>query len=501
MIDKLLPTRISRPLYGVANSRAIETAALAAHPGQQLMERAGLAVAKLALALLPSGPTGTVWIVCGPGNNGGDGLVAARLLRAAGLRVRVSLIDADRPAPADAAAALRAALDAGVDIARDAAPPDDVALLIDALLGLGLSRPPGATMAAAIEALNALAAPVLAVDLPSGLLADTGRPAGPVAVRADHTLSLLTLKPGLFTADGRAHAGELWFDALGTQASLPADALLLGHDCMAGWHGRHRAASHSSHKGSQGDVLVLGGAAGMRGAALLAARAALAAGAGRVYGCLLADQGVGLDPQRPELMHWPRAWMAQESALWRDKTVVAGCGGGKEIAAELPPLLREAQRLVLDADALNALAADAALGRLLDARGLPTLLTPHPLEASRLLGSSAADVQADRLAAAQQLAERHRCTVILKGSGSIIATAGQRPAINSSGSAALATAGSGDVLAGWIAGLWARWPTAEPHALACAAVYWHGLAGQSQAAGPLRAADLVERMHALHDLP
>ena len=460
-MNKVLPlSSASLPLFGLASSRAIETAALAALPDPAaLMERAGLAVARLALALQPR--EGTIWIACGPGNNGGDGRIAARLLHARGRHVHVGL---------------------------DA--PPDVALAIDALLGLGLNRPPSEAMAAAIARLNTVDAPVLSVDLPSGLMADTGALAGVEAVSADHTLSLLTLKPGLFTAQGRALAGTIWFDDLGIAPQPVPDAVLLGRGCIAGLDSRN----HASHKGTQGDVLVVGGAPGMRGAALLAARAALAAGAGRVYAFLIERGSDTVDPGRPELM---LSRQCDEAAI-AGKTIVAGCGGGRDIAAHLPLLLRHAQHLVLDADALNAIAADPSLRQLLQRRNELSVLTPHPLEAARLLGCSTAEVQADRLGAAQALAGQLRSTVVLKGSGSIIATPEHLPAINSSGSAALATAGTGDVLAGWIGGLWAQNAEADPHAIACAATYWHGLAGEQQGAGPLRAADLVERMHALH---
>ncbi|MBC7726682.1 MAG: NAD(P)H-hydrate dehydratase [Microbacteriaceae bacterium] len=483
-MQKLFPAHHSAPLFNVASSRLIEAAA----SGEGLMERAGLAVAKLALAV--SGE-GTIWVVCGAGNNGGDGLVAARLLHLNGRRVRVSLMAGLQPA--DAQAALQTAQEAGVAIGSEIEAPPATALVIDALLGLGLNRAPSAAIATAITQLNALAAPMLAIDLPSGLLADTGALAGAEAVRASHTIALLTLKPGLFTAQGRAQCGTLWFDDLGVRPQQAAGAVLLGADCLAALAPR----SAASHKGSFGDVLVLGGAPGLRGAALLAARAALAAGAGRAYACLLdAAQAAEVDGARPELMGWPQARLA-DAVAWREKTLVVGCGGGDAVAALLPTVLAEAKRLVLDADGLNAVAADAALRTRLvarAARGLATVLTPHPLEAARLLECSSADIQSDRLSAAQALADQFGSTVILKGSGSVIASPGSTTAINPSGSAALATAGTGDVLAGWLGGLWAQQPLTTPHALACAATFWHGMAGETQAPGPLRAADRVERM-------
>jgi hydroxyethylthiazole kinase-like uncharacterized protein yjeF len=495
-LQKILPNTFARPLFNAASSRAVETSALIGLPAYALMQRAGLSVARLALALQPK-RQGVVWIVCGPGNNGGDGLVAARLLHSCGQTVQVSLIDTDRPMPPDASAALQAAQQAGVTITCDREAPPRLALTIDALLGLGLRRPPGARMAAAINHMNALSAPRLAVDLPSGLLADSGTLAGTQALNAQHTLALLTLKPGLFTAQGRAHCGELWFDDLGVAPEHRPDALLLGTDCMADWR-QARNAAH--HKGSHGDVLVLGGASGMLGAARLAGRAALAAGAGRVYLHLLDPQVTEVDPQRAELMRWSAERWAANSA-WQEMTVVCGCGGNNDVASYLARLLSQARRLVLDADGLNGVAADTHLRWLLSqraARGQATVLTPHPLEAARLLSCDSAAVQADRLTAARVLAEQFACTVILKGSGSLIATPGRTLSINASGNAALASAGTGDVLAGWLGGLWAQRPLADLHVLASAACCWHGQAGDTQAAGPLRAANLVERMHALH---
>ncbi len=443
----LLPTTASLPLFDVAASRRIETRALVHTP--DLMERAGLSVAKLALALRRT--AGPVWVVCGPGNNGGDGLIAARHLAAAGLPVHVG---------------------------HDA--PRQPSLVIDALLGLGLNRPPSPNMQATMAAMQACGAPILAVDLPSGLLADTGQAAGGHAVCADHTLALLTLKPGLFTGEGRAHCGRLWFDDLGIPPDEPPTADLLGTAAPP-------VRGPTSHKGSHGQVLVMGGAPGMQGAARLAARAALACGAGRVYLDLPgAAADAPADPGRPELMRGALAELPQAVG-------VVGCGAGPAVADALPALLQTLPRLILDADALNAVAADAALQALLRARAAgSTLLTPHPLEAARLLGRDTADIQSDRLGAAQALARQLGCTVVLKGAGSVIASPGERPAICASGGPALATAGSGDVLAGWLGGLWAQQPATRAHGIACAGVDAHGRAGEVD--GVLRAADLVERL-------
>lgn len=490
---RLLPSHHRLPLHTAASSRVIETQAQARLPAHALMARAGLALAKLASALAPH--QHPIWVACGPGNNGGDGLVAATWLHKAGFPVQVSLIRSETAPPADAAWALGEARAAGVPITHEL-PSVTPALLIDALLGLGSSRAPAGQMADWIRFINSQPAPVLAVDLPTGLHCDTGQKLGESVVRATHCLTLLTLKPGLFTGQGRECSGELWADDLGCQANAPADAWLLGLDSLAAVQ---RPPLASAHKGSHGDALVIGGAAGMHGAASLAAHSALAAGAGRVYLSPL-DPLSNSDAGRAEVMRWPMEQLKDRDS-WRSHCVVAGCGGGAAIAAILPLVLEHAERLVLDADGLNALAADAALQTLLRERrahGLHTILTPHPLEAARLLGSSNAGVQADRLAAASALSQRFDCTVLLKGSGSVIASPAHRPAINSSGGPALATAGTGDVLAGWLGGLWARHGDTAAHELTCAAAHWHGLAGGRQAAGPLRAGDLIEVMHALH---
>lgn len=455
------------PLFDATRSRAIEQAALAAVAPGALMERAGLAVARLGLALAPHARRAEVWV--GPGNNGGDGLIAARHLERIGLAVTVRR-------PGDGATS------------SPGLGSDD--LLIDALLGLGGSRAPERAMADAIAAINASEAVVLAVDLPSGLHPDHGQPLGAHAVRADHTLQLLTLKPGAFTAVGRDHMGACWFDALQVATPAQPTAWLSGP-------ARRALRPHGSHKGSYGDVAVVGGALGMAGAAWLAGSAALAAGAGRVY-CSLLD-GMAAPP-RAELMT-RTGWWRETPGILHATTVVCGCGGGDLIRETLPPLLAHAGRLVLDADALNAIAVDTVLRSQLARRSRPTLLTPHPLEAARLLQQTAAEVQANRLGAAQALADSFGCAVLLKGSGTVLASPGQPPVINSSGNAALATAGSGDVLAGWAAGLWAQQPQTDAQSLAVQAAWQHGAAADAFATRhpcqALRAAALIEALAAL----
>ena len=480
----------TEPLYSVEATRAIEQALALALPPFALMSRAGAAVAQLARALAPHARR--IWIACGPGNNGGDGLVAARHLHearhahpgAAEVVVTLCCTDPGR-LPQDAAQALAEALAAGVAIAN--APPDDADLAIDALLGIGAQEAPRGAIAEHLARMHAMGCPVLAVDVPSGLMADTGVYPGPAPHASNaprHSLTLLTLKPGLFTADGRDMAGTVWFEPLEPHGSAnPAPvAQLFGQDDA---HPAHRL--HAAHKGSQGDVVVIGGqdithsGAGMTGAAILAARAALHAGAGRVYVGLLGDEGDAIrwDPLCPELMFRRPGLLTQAHDLMAEATVVCGCGGGTVVAEVLPGLLSSCGSLVLDADALNRIAEDTMLQALLTerrARGAHTVITPHPLEAARLLGMGTKEVMADRLQAATTLSQRFGLTCVLKGSGTVVAAPGQTPYINSSGNPALATAGTGDVLAGWIGAhlTRARGSGSDPLPAVLDAVFAHG---------------------------
>ena len=470
----------SHALHDVAGTRLIEQQMACELAPHTLMQRAGLSVARLALALAPHARC--IWIACGPGNNGGDGFEAALHLHQWGKNVVVTwtgLPSGKAELPPDAQASRQRALAAGVAMASE--PPPDFDVCIDALLGIGAmldpGRPGSSLMQEWLEAMNDSPALRLSVDIPTGLNADTGTPSfnsttkkiasnvyGTSANRL-FTLNLLTLKPGLFTASGRDCAGEIWFDDLGASISsapgntLPVEpcAWLLGADHAS--QATRAQAAHASHKGSFGDVAVIGGestsSTHMTGAALLAASAALHAGAGRVFVSLLGHApGLHVDTEQPEFMF--RSPVALDMA---NQVVVCGCGGGHSVASVLAKVLSTARRLVLDADALNAMATDPQLQTQLKARhgrSYSTVLTPHPLEAARLIGSSAAAVQADRLGAAHQLAKRFSCVVVLKGSGTIIAAPGEPAWINPTGNALLATAGTGDVLAGLIGALLAR---------------------------------------------
>jgi len=453
------------PLHDSAASRRAEEAGLAASAAGSLMEAAGLSVAKLALAMAPHARRVQVWV--GPGNNGGDGLVAARHLHLAGREVEVRLVADPARRPLDAAHALCSAQDAGVPLAATGAATASPDLVIDALLGLGSRRPPAGALLQAIISINAAAVPVLAVDIPSGLQADTGALWGDDAVRARATLSLLTLKPGCFTAQGRDHAGDVWLDTLGIDAGPPTAWL----SCEP-MPNSPVSRNHATHKGSYGDVAIVGGAPGMTGAAWLAARAALACGAGRVYCCLLDSGAPRLDAQHPELMA-SADWWAVPPEVLANTTVACGCGAGDRPSTALPPLLAHVPRLVLDADALNAIAADGALQTLLrrrKTRGLATVLTPHPLEAARLLRSGVQAVQHDRVTAALSLADTFDCCVLLKGSGSVIAAAGELPQLEPAMRSALVFGPCRQWAGSWLRGATSTTPEQAKRQIAAAAL-------------------------------
>ncbi len=460
---------IGWPMFDVCATRALERAGLAATADHALMQRAGLAAARLAMALHPHAQT--IWVAAGPGNNGGDGIEAAMHLHRWGKSVVVTWLGNRATAPSDAQVSFDRASAAGVRFAKD--PPDDWDLCIDALLGIGAAREPQGTMAQWIVRAGQSASPVLSIDVPTGLNADTGV-AAQVCIKASATLCLLTVKPGLFTADGRDATQQVWLDdlQLDTTTIEPAQAPTARLNAAP----RPKPRKHASHKGSFGDVAVVGGADGMAGAALLAAMGALYSGAGRVLVCPLDDHsGPGDGAWMPEFMHRN----VNQLDLPR-LTVVCGCGGGDAVRFALPRILTNTVRLVLDADALNTLAREPQMRMQLRARAahaLCTVLTPHPLEAARLLGITAHEVQGDRLAAARQLARDYQCVVVLKGSGTVIDAPEQIAAVNPTGNPRLAMAGSGDVLAGMVGAALAAGDS--PFEAACAAVYRHGAAADN----------------------
>lgn len=492
-------------LYSVAQIRAIESAALAAAAPGTLMQRAGAAVARVALSKLSDITAETrLLVAAGPGNNGGDALVAAALLAQQRLSVTVMLFADKNSLPGDAGEALRQAKQSGVTFATSISEVSQSswALAIDGMFGIGLTRPLQGPYAEMASLLNRLDCPVLAIDVPSGLDADTGSVVGPegIAVCADATLTFIGDKPGLHTLHGRDSAGEVITNDLDIDASLfPAPVARL--NSPASFRHLPRPRLHASHKGSYGDLHVIGGADGMSGAVILAARMALMAGAGRVYAGF-AGTAPAYDSLHPELM----CRQAEKLSLDRGAIVIGpGLGMSRDANDLLGNALSSSLPLVIDADGLNLIAAEAPLQTRLAQRSAPTLLTPHPLESARLLQTNVDVIQADRLGAANAIAQRYHCTVILKGSGSIIARPDELAVINNTGNAALATAGSGDVLAGLCGGLLAQsWPVWE---CALAATWLHGYAADemvSAGTGPMgaTASELLPWIRiALNDIP
>jgi hydroxyethylthiazole kinase-like uncharacterized protein yjeF len=450
-------------LYTAAELRAIEAQAQADLPPGTLMQRAGRAAAEW-IAARGDGAR-SVLIVCGPGNNGGDGYACARELAARGHAVEcVALAES----VTDDARAARAAWQAGGGRTLHELPADrrfDV--VVDALFGIGLARPLAGRYFDAVRWIDAQSSFVVALDVPSGLDADRGVWVGGVpGVHADATCTFLGAKPGLYTADGCDAAGEVVVDMLGVDAPQASGALADPHQFETVLVRRAR----NTHKGSFGNVAVVGGGLGTVGAPLLAARAALRLGAGRVYVDCIGAPDLRCDPMQPELMFRRLASLAEVDAI------VVGCGLGTDDAAAgaLVAAFDRSVPLIVDADGLNLLADRARFAGDFEAHAAGRVLTPHPLEAARLLGATAREVQADRVAAARALARQTASIVVLKGAGTVIAHPAGRWWINPTGGPALATAGTGDVLAGMIGAFIAQ--GIEPIQAALAAAWLHGRA-------------------------
>jgi hydroxyethylthiazole kinase-like uncharacterized protein yjeF len=501
------PPSNGHPLLACSAIRALEARGLAATPPGTLMSRAADAIADACAAMLRALPARTpVLALIGPGNNGGDALLAA--IRLAGRGWAVHGLGAPAAASPSAMDALRVR-EQWRALGRVLHGPDALEalcaerpLVIDGLFGIGLARPLPEAAARIARRVAELGLPVVAVDVPSGLDADRGSVVGgpdAVAFRADLTVTMVADKPGLRTGAGAALAGRVVVDDLGlpTLGIVPEPSAPPAHGAQP--VGRLIDAAHAAallppargrdaHKGRFGDVLVVSGATRMRGAATLAALGAQAAGAGRIY-IGLDDATASADPGRPELMARtlePSAGDA-EGEFGPASALVVGCGLGRDAGASrrVASALEHPAALVLDADGLNAVAGDARLSDRLAARaarGRPSVLTPHPLEAARLLGVRTADVQADRIGSACRLAAASGACVVLKGAGTVVASPDGDWAINDSGGPILAVAGTGDVLSGAIAGLLAA---GLPAAAAAACGVWiHGAAGDALAASP-----------------
>jgi len=479
-------------LFTAAQVRAMDRHAIdgLGIPGLELMHQAGTATFSALRRRWPDAKT--LSVVCGPGNNGGDGYVIARLALAAGFDVRAYPVGPLERLRGDAAAAFAEYRDADGPVLNFIPPCFEGAeILVDALLGTSLDRDVAGEYAAIIEAVNEFPGKVVAVDIPSGLNADTGAVMGN-AVHADLTVSFIGLKQGLFTGAGPAHCGEIVFDDLNAPPEIrlgqTPSSRLLRNDEFALLPRRRDA-----HKGQCGHVLVIGGEHGYSGAARMAAEAAARTGAGLVSIATRASHSPLLNLGRPELMvHGVESGRELEPLLLRASVLALGPGlGQSEWAKDLfDAALNCGKPLVVDADALNLL---AHYPRWCDR----WILTPHPGEAARLLGHSSADLQRDRFAAVSALQRRCGGVAVLKGAGTLIAGPDGVPHVARWGNPGMASGGMGDVLTGVIAGLLAQ--HVPPFEAACLGVRLHGQAGDLAASAGERgllAGDVIEALRA-----
>lgn len=444
----------SKRVFTVAQVREIEHH----HRAVEMMRRAGRAAFEFLRERASA--DAKIAILVGPGNNGGDALACAAELAAAGYRPMIAMLgEAARFGP-DARAAFTRASEmriGNLDI-RHYNSGDALDWVVDGLYGIGLRRP--------IESIakdlcqwcklqQSRGAKVLSLDVPSGIDADTGAFVGDTAISADFTLTFIALKPGLLTGPALDYIGELHLATLGLETRIVESSIAAFNADDA--RDLLRPMRANSHKGSQGTLAVIGGTNGMLGAALLASRAAMRMGAGKVKVGWLAEPYPQLDPLMPEVMMRSADEIANDAST---TALVVGCGMGVSGAAvrALKAQLNRDLPVVLDADALNLIAESAELAKyvqLREKRNALTIITPHPAEAARLLGTSTSSVQNDRLRAARDLAKGYRCIAVLKGAGTVIAD-GEWVTINATGNSLLATAGTGDVLAGMIGALVAQ---------------------------------------------
>jgi NAD(P)H-hydrate epimerase len=457
--------------YSAAGVRELDRRAIAGGTdGSALMQLAAAAAWRELLRRWPR--VQRVAILCGPGNNGGDGYEIARLARGAGLDVELFQVGA-APANGAAAAARQAWLTGGGTAPEYGAQPLHADVVVDAIFGIGLARAPRGAAQAAILAINAAGAGgagVLAVDVPSGLDADRGVAPGD-AVRADLTVTFIGAKLGLYTAGGPDYAGQVVFDALGVAGDPAGIADGLGPRRLAALL---PPRARTAHKGDMGHVLLVGGEQGMAGAILLAGRSALRGGAGWISVATRAAHAASLTAAQPELMcHGVEEPRALRALLERATVLALGPGLGRSdwSRAMWSQALAAPQPMVVDADGLNWLAENPQ-------QRDDWVLTPHPGEAARLLGTSTAEVQADRPAAARELQRRYGGVAVLKGAGTLVQ--GRALALCPYGNPGMAVGGMGDVLCGLIAALLAQ--GLGPESAARAGVLVHALAGDRAAA-------------------
>lgn len=482
-------------LYSTAQVRALDAYAIDSLgiPGYTLMKRAGEAALRYLRTRWPM--SHRIVIVCGPGNNGGDGYVLARFAHAAGLTVTCLAATPADKLSGDAAHAF-ADFKASGGIVQPFAAAHLAAgeVIVDALLGTGLNGPVRASLVPVIRAINQSGRPVFAIDIPSGLDGDSGTVRGEEAIRADATVTFVGLKTGLLVGDGPEFAGTIFCDDLEivpARSAQPVPSLtrIVESEIHEALPQRKRA----SNKGDFGRVLIVGGGPGMPGAARLAGEACLRVGAGLTTVAVAPENVAAIASGRPELICVALTDVSVlAEAMGRADVIAIGPGLGRSAWASsaLNAVLDAGKPVVMDADALNLLAEQGLAAR------EDWILTPHPGEAGRLLGVSAQDVQADRLGALERLLARYHGTVVLKGAGTLVGARGQIPGVCERGNPGMATAGTGDVLTGTIAGIFAQ--CHDPWAAARVGVLVHAMAGDAAARAGERgvlASDLTRELH------
>lgn len=458
-----------------------------------LMKRAGAAAAELIMKRLEDADVEQrrVTLLVGPGNNGGDALACACELREKGAVVNVVLPGGRRPTSALALAQLERWTQAGGTTYDDPYMTEKADCVVDGLFGTGLAKPITGDYLDAVLWFNERQALKVSLDIPSGLNPVTGHWTGSYpGCSADVTITFLCVKSGLYMCEGADAAGEIVLNEL--DVSVPLSPLsVIGTDEFPRVL---RPRVKNSHKGDYGSVAVIGGTDGMIGASILAARAALISGAGRVTLECRAEHAPHVDMVYPEIM-----FATKPVNLEDFDAIVLGCGLGTsaEAKARVIEALNCQKPLILDADALNIIAADIKLQDMVLARRAPTVLTPHPGEAARLLRRDTAGVTADRVAACRELAVQTGAIVVLKGAGTVISMRSSRTWINPTGSPMLATGGSGDVLAGMIGAMFAQGYDMVESVLA--AVYFHGLSAEGLEAGFTAGEIAPNAMALVHD--
>ena len=435
-------------IFTVAQIREIEKRAFECAPSFVVMTRAGEAVAEESRRMIRPDDSRPILAVAGPGNNGGDAFIAAARLKNSGMKIRVAFFGDRNRLSSDATQAMDEWLVLGGKIESEI-PGDNFSLVIDGIFGIGANRPISGAFAELISRINKLSAPKLAVDIPSGLCADTGKTlADTGAIACAKTVTFFGLKPGLLTADGLDFTGKIITSDLDF-----ADSLTLENagELIDGIKNASRLRRRcNSNKGNFGALAVVGGADGMGGALALASRSAVALGAGKVFAVALGT-GPPFDPFCPEIMR--RRELPDE---FNSIAIGVGMGDSEKARAILTRALESSAPAVIDADALNIISRDSSIRKLLMTRQAQSIVTPHPAEAGRILNCDAAAIQADRIAAARQIASELNSVVVLKGGGSVFATPKDAWGICQSGNPGLAQAGSGDVLTGIIGALLAQ---------------------------------------------